>query len=75
MTALAVTPFSFENHEVRTVVINGEPWFIASDVCSALKISNVSDALYKLDDDEKLYLGLTEAQKIDKMNNPEFIRE
>ncbi|PAV02473.1 hypothetical protein CBG25_10675 [Arsenophonus sp. ENCA] len=67
MTALIVTPFSFENHQIRTVTINGNPWFIASDVCLALKISNVSDALYKLDDDERLYLGLTEAQKIDKM--------
>lgn len=67
MTALVVTPFSFENHQIRTVSINGNPWFIASDVCLALKISNVSDALYKLDDDERLYLGLTEAQKIDKM--------
>lgn len=67
MTKSVITPFSFENHQIRTVIINSEPWFVASDVCSALKISNVSDALYKLDDDEKLSLGLTEAQKIDKM--------
>ncbi|MEN3257810.1 BRO family protein [Sodalis endosymbiont of Spalangia cameroni] len=67
MTNLSVMPFSFESNQVRTIIIRGEPWFIASDVCAALNISNVSDALYKLDDDEKLYLGLTEAQKIDKM--------
>ncbi|WP_244869564.1 phage antirepressor KilAC domain-containing protein [Paraburkholderia aspalathi] len=32
---------------------NGEPWFIASDVCSALDIGNTSMALMPLDDDEK----------------------
>ncbi|MFS1539182.1 MAG: BRO family protein [Candidatus Phlomobacter fragariae] len=41
-------PSLFENHQIHTVTINGNPWFIASDVCLALKISNVSAALYKL---------------------------
>ncbi|USS95290.1 hypothetical protein M5J15_12320 [Serratia symbiotica] len=67
VTNLSVIPFSFENHLVRPIIINDEPWFIASDIYSALKIANVSDALYKLNNDEKLHLGLTEVQKIDKM--------
>ena len=32
---------------------NGEPWFVASDVCDALCIGNVSQSLNRLDDDEK----------------------
>lgn len=46
----------FSNEEfgtVRTLVWNGEPWFIAADVCNALDISNSRDALYRLDEDEK----------------------
>ncbi|MGG2143632.1 hypothetical protein [Symbiopectobacterium sp. RP] len=29
MTNLSVMPFSFEYHQVRTVIIGGEPWFVA----------------------------------------------
>ena len=46
----------FENEkfgEIRTVVINGEPWFVAADVCRALEISNSRDAVQRLDEDEK----------------------
>lgn len=30
--------FTFESHEVRTVLRDGEPWFVASDVCRILEI-------------------------------------
>lgn len=45
--------FNFEDHEIRTVMRNGEPWFIASDVCKALELSNPSKSVASLDDDEK----------------------
>lgn len=38
---------------LRTVLRNGQPWFVASDVCKALDISNSRQALTRLDDDEK----------------------
>lgn len=38
---------------IRTSIIDGEPWFVAADVCRALKISNNRDAMSRLDDDEK----------------------
>lgn len=43
--------FSFNTtNEIRTVVdMNGEPWFVASDVCAALDIANVGNALGRLD--------------------------
>lgn len=47
---------------IRAISIKGEPWFVASDVCRALDISNTSDALYKLDEDEKSTLGLTDSR-------------
>ena len=53
----------FENAEfgsVRTVTINGEPWFVAADVCKSLEINNVSMAISRLDDDEKNTISLTE---------------
>ena len=57
-----LSTFNFESNSIRTLVINNEPWFVAKDVCDTLKISNVSDALLKLDDDEKATIGLTDSQ-------------
>nr|DAQ32925.1 MAG TPA: repressor domain protein [Caudoviricetes sp.] len=57
-----LSTYNFESHTIRTLAINNEPWFIAKDVCDTLKISNVSDALLKLDDDEKATIGLTDSQ-------------
>ena len=57
-----LSTYNFESHTIRTLAINNDPWFIAKDVCDTLKISNVSDALLKLDDDEKATIGLTDSQ-------------
>ena len=51
----------FENPafgQVRTVTKDGEPWFVAADVCRALGHSNVTVALDRLDDDEKAKFNL-----------------
>jgi prophage antirepressor-like protein len=49
-----VTPFLFEGENlVRVVMRDGNPWFVAADVCKVLGIKNSRDALEKLDDDEK----------------------
>ena len=39
--------------QVRTVIQDGEPWFVAKDVCDALEVKNHIDALSRLDADEK----------------------
>ena len=47
---------AFENAEfgrIRAVSENGEPWFVAKDVCDALGLGNSRQALSRLDDDEK----------------------
>jgi prophage antirepressor-like protein len=36
-------PFDFEENEVRVIVINGEPWFVAKDVALALKYPPTSN--------------------------------
>lgn len=38
---------------IRVAAVDGEPWFVAADVCRALEHSNVSRAMERLDDDEK----------------------
>lgn len=41
--------FQFEGYEVRTVDIDGKPWFVAGDVCKILGITNTRQAVGRLD--------------------------
>ncbi|HJK59514.1 MAG TPA: Bro-N domain-containing protein, partial [Methanocorpusculum sp.] len=45
--------FNFMGTDVRVVMKDNEPWFVASDVCTVLGVTNNRDALRILDDDEK----------------------
>lgn len=45
--------FHFDNLEVRTVVREGEPWFVAADVSTCLSIRDAYNAVRGLDGDEK----------------------
>lgn len=45
--------FDQEKTPIRVQLINNEPWFVATDVCQVLGISNNRDAVSRLDDDEK----------------------
>jgi prophage antirepressor-like protein len=47
-----IIPFDFEEQAVRVVMRDGEPWFVAADVCRVLEIGNPTDAVRRLDDDE-----------------------
>lgn len=53
MTATAITPFNFNNSEIRLIVRAGEPWFITADVARVLGYRDASNAGRVLDDDEK----------------------
>lgn len=44
--------------EIRTVTIDNDPWFVASDICKALDIANTTQAMQRLDDDEKSMLNI-----------------
>lgn len=54
MTAsTAITPFNFNDSEIRLIVRAGEPWFITADVARVLGYRDASNAGRVLDDDEK----------------------
>ena len=64
MQVTSLQRFFEENSNVciRAQVINGEPWFVAKDVCQALLIKNSRDAVSGLDDDEISDVGLTDTR-------------
>lgn len=45
-----ITPFSYEDHEVRVLDINGEPWFVLADLCKVLALSNPAVVAKRLDE-------------------------
>jgi anti-repressor protein len=49
----ALQTFAFDGSDVRTLVIDGEPWWVAADVCMVLEIRNSRQAVSYLDEDEK----------------------
>ena len=51
--ALSPSVFAFHNHSVRIIVRDGEPWFVASDVATALGYRDASNAARHLKDQQK----------------------
>lgn len=51
----------FQNNDfgtIRTVILDGEPWFVAADICKVLEHSNPTIAMNSLEDFEKAKLNL-----------------
>ena len=57
-------PFTYEDFQVRTVLIDGEPWFVAADACAVLALRDTSSAL-KMVDPEDL-------QRLCRSDTPQF---
>lgn len=53
MQTAQIIPFKFEACEVRTLLIDDQPWFVAADVCRVLDVTNASQAMQALDEDER----------------------
>lgn len=52
----SIQNFAFNEHLVRVIERDGDPWFVGVDVCRALELSKPENALSSLDDDEKYTL-------------------
>ena len=44
--------YTFNGTQIRTIVLDAIPYFVAKDVCSILDIANHKDAVSRLDEDE-----------------------
>ena len=64
-----ISTFSFHNNSIRCILINGEPWFFANDVCTTLGYKNPWQALK--DNVEKGDLSKTEV--IDKLKRKQKV--
>ena len=58
---------------VRSVTLEGEPWFVAADVCRALGLGNSSDVIKRLDEDERTLVSIEGASNglpVNAVNEP-----
>lgn len=58
---------------VRAVTLEGEPWFVAADVCRALGLGNSSDVIKRLDEDERTLVSIEGASNglpVNAVNEP-----
>lgn len=49
----SIIPFQFQDREVRVVDVDGEPWFVASDIARILGYDKATFMTRRLDDDDK----------------------
>lgn len=57
-----VQVWNYESSEVRTVQVNGEPWFVLADVCKVLELSTPARVAERLEKDE-----VSQTHTIDRM--------
>jgi anti-repressor protein len=66
--------FDFRGASVRTVMIKGEPWWVAADVCAVLEIENTKQAVARFEKDDvcQTYIidSMCRKQKVNVINEP-----
>ena len=60
--------FEFKGHDVRTIMKDGYPWWVAKDVCDVLELTNPTETLRGLDDDELTSVILRSGEQNREMN-------
>ena len=56
--------------EIRVIEQNGEPWFVAADVCKALDLGNPTQAISRLDEDELTLISNEGGREMNYINEP-----
>jgi prophage antirepressor-like protein len=60
----ALKIFEFEGRQVRIVEKDGQPWWVAKDVCDVLGLTNPTESIKSLDEDEKMGLRNSEVASL-----------
>lgn len=51
--------FVFQDHDIGIVIHNGEPWFVAKDVCEAPGLTNHHQVITVLSEHQKSEVGVS----------------
>lgn len=61
MNSTELSVFTYQSQPVRTVSIDGEPWFVLKDVCEALGIIKYRNVTERLEEDEARQTGVIDS--------------
>ena len=70
--AIVRKSFKFNSVKIRTAIIDGEPWFVAKDVCDVLGIANPRNATARIPDKDK---GVRQMDTLGGVQNISIISE
>lgn len=72
---MQIIPYDFSGKTIRFLTDEGgDPWWVATDICCALGLSNVSMAIQSLDDDERSKVSLGRQGETNIINEPGLYR-
>jgi anti-repressor protein len=60
--------FIFGNMDIRIIMIDENPWWIAKDIYDVLELENVTQAINKLDDDEQSMFNIGRQGNVNIIN-------
>ena len=58
--------FTYTTQGIRTVEIDGEPWFVVKDVCDVFGVTNNRNIIARLSEDEKTVINVHDVDGIQK---------
>lgn len=61
--------------DIRVIEKDGQPWFVAADVCKALEVGNPSQAFTRLDDDERFTTLISNEGAASGQSQMSFVNE
>lgn len=62
--------FNFSGNDVRVIAKDGQPWWVAKDVCEVLEITNPTQAVSRLDEDERAMFNIGRQGETNIINEP-----
>lgn len=62
--------FNFSGNDVRVIAKDGQPWWVAKDVCEVLEITNPTQAVNRLDEDERAMFNIGRQGETNIINEP-----
>lgn len=59
-----IQPFNFHGNQVRVVMVDGDPWWVAVDVCQVLEIKDARQAAARLDQEDRCQTTVLDARGV-----------
>lgn len=61
-----ISPFNYNGQGIRSIKIDGEPWFVAGDVCNALEIDDVRRAVNRLEFEDWSFAPVLDSRGVEQ---------